>query len=758
MPMNQKDLLTWCDDLHQVKGNVSQLQATLNQILSKAPTIQQYKLLAKDLEDTQLGTASTSSSTIATPSTVPSIPSTSTALTSTQDRQLIDRSKAFLLSPHIKVAIRLKDLFEKGLLPLLLSLTKINFKSTKSDRFVGYFLDYNPPKTVINRIPDVLKKTIPKENKNLSLVLNNYPPTLPPISEQSLLKLIFTDKSYRQPIDFIELEAKDGPHYYNKSHNRRLSLKGNHILQLIIFEILDEKFLNIDEDDILFLQRKLTSTNILSKLAFTYNLVDPLYHNLTRDNSSIEIKIESFKNVFLAYIGGLSMNDYSLKEIKIWIEKLYEPIIARFYKIMENSNNLKDIYELAYAELNFLIKRNNSVYNSTLNKKIDIEFETVSDDPVYITKVKVGNIVEGLGTSSKSIEESKMKGYYDIVNSKSKMNQLMSVIFENFKTPPESNSQTVTYNHSNSHVHPPPPPPPPPPTNHNPISIANLYGGSNTNEAKKNTPSIPPPPPPPLPSIPSNEVIYVSEENDDYEPKFDSVSQPKIKSPPTQNNQNSQLQHLQLQNSQLQNPSAYNTQPQHSTAYNTQSYGNTNNYSKPYSGTLSYNNNNNNNNNHSINNSNIHRGPLPYGSLPPNPNHNKMMNNNKNANAANNNVNNNIMTNHTNNMTNNNMTNNKQFNNNVNGMSYTLPTLNNDISSRIPVDSNAKNNLNQLLSSKNLNANYRNHKVGNDYQITILIGDVILGVAYDTNKKIASQKAAMNALNNHQGLHQLGFQ
>lgn len=44
-----KSLLTVCDDLTQVKGNVSQFQAMVNNIISKAPTREEYEKLLKTI-------------------------------------------------------------------------------------------------------------------------------------------------------------------------------------------------------------------------------------------------------------------------------------------------------------------------------------------------------------------------------------------------------------------------------------------------------------------------------------------------------------------------------------------------------------------------------------------------------------------------------------------------------------------------------------------------------------------------------------
>ena len=89
----------------------------VNNIISKAPTREEYEKLLKTI---RLGEAPG------------------------ETKQTIERLEQLITVLQTKVAVRLKELFLAGYLPLLTSLSKINFKSNIEDQFVSYFMDYNP--------------------------------------------------------------------------------------------------------------------------------------------------------------------------------------------------------------------------------------------------------------------------------------------------------------------------------------------------------------------------------------------------------------------------------------------------------------------------------------------------------------------------------------------------------------------------------------------------------------------------------------
>ncbi|CUM67589.1 uncharacterized protein PRCAT00005289001 [Priceomyces carsonii] len=393
LSIDPKELLTWCDDLHQVKGNVSQLQATLNQILAKAPTLEQFKNLSLYLELNG---------------------------SNKDPRSIGGRTKSLLISPQLKVAVRLKHLCEAGLLPELLALCRINFKSNKADKFVGYFLDYIPPKNVAETLPDVLTKNIIK-SKYADIA--TYPPTLPPISDESLLRRVLTDKSFRQPSDFIELETLND---FNQAHNAKLSLKGRSLLEYLIIDILESKFTSIHEDDVFLFSHKLLSKSILARLALGYNLVDQYNFNFSKE-LSLEEKLKCLSNIFLAYVAGLTLDGYSLEEIGRWIEKLYEPL----WSDLSDSIDKRPISKFSLAELNFLFKRLTDIY-AVQPEEVSIEFTELDTDP-YVVRLNVNGEGLGVGTSSKSLEDAKERAAEESFRDKSSLDHILTTLIDRYK-------------------------------------------------------------------------------------------------------------------------------------------------------------------------------------------------------------------------------------------------------------------------------------------------------------------------------------
>lgn len=410
--MASDEFLTWCDDLHQVKGNISQLQATLNHVLAKAPTVSQYKQLVATYEES--GSAD--------------------ALTGPQ---LVERLRTSLQSPQIKVAVRLKYLYDKGFLPFLLALTRINFKSAKADRFVGYLLDYQPPTKDI--------KSIEPEHENVKgHALNeeelHYPPSLPPIADQLLLRLVLTDKSLRQPSDYLELQTKGGHHDFNNNHNRKLAIRGARLLDLALVDILDEKYPKAHEDDIEYLKHRFTTNHMLARLAYCYNLTESLMHNVSNELLTSE-KLIIFKNVFLAYIGAMSKSNYSFSEIKTWIQKLYEPLISRMHDEDSREHKLKDMYWIASSEFYFLISRVNGFLKEP-RKKIAYEFEFHGTDPITC-QLKVGPLNLGVSVSD-SHADAKKKAIFATFEDKDLRSKFLDYLMEQYSAPDKSTKEQHT--------------------------------------------------------------------------------------------------------------------------------------------------------------------------------------------------------------------------------------------------------------------------------------------------------------------------
>lgn len=386
-----KSLLTVCDDLTQVKGNVSQFQAMVNNIISKAPTREEYEKLLKTI---RLGEAPG------------------------ETKQTIERLEQLITVLQTKVAVRLKELFLAGYLPLLTSLSKINFKSNIEDQFVSYFMDYNPvlPSNVVQDLRVLQGKKADHLTAPIDII--SYPPTLPAINSTILLLRIMTDRSYRQPLDFIELSSND----YNKSHNGRLVLRGRAIMQLCLVEVLEESYSRLLDEDIQFISHKLMAPIILTKFAFGYNLVDHLKYNVSVD-ADYEEKLQIIGNIFLAYMGGLKTEGYDLSDLKLFVKRLYEPVIADYM----NKNDV--LSKVALVELDLLFKLiTNLLYLPREN--IRYEIIQVESDP-HVARILVDNEELGSGVSSVSFEEAKCRAAQDILNDHNRIRKIWEILKNN---------------------------------------------------------------------------------------------------------------------------------------------------------------------------------------------------------------------------------------------------------------------------------------------------------------------------------------
>ncbi|WPK23497.1 hypothetical protein PUMCH_000738 [Australozyma saopauloensis] len=369
--LDLESLLTWCDDLHQVRGNVSQLQATLNQILAKAPTVPQYLELVLKYGDQD--------TTLASP--------------------IQEKVRASLHLPQLKVAVRLKNLFDKGLLPFLLGMSRINFKSPKCDRFVGYLLDYCPPKQDVANISVDLESKQVKSAFSVDTAL--YPPLLPPIENKALLRLVFTDKSMRLPMEFIEMRKSMGTNSFNNTHNRKLALKGRYLLDQALIDILDDLLPDLHEDDIEALRYQLTSTAILAKLAYIYNFPEALCQNVPME-ADTQTKLEILKTVFLAYIGALPQDNYRHRQIIDWLWPLFKPLVKPLLEKGRSEGGLKSRVAVAWAEFQFLMGRLNNYFMHSI-KRIPYEF-VIHDENPYVGQLMVGGLAYCFGTGDTLLE------------------------------------------------------------------------------------------------------------------------------------------------------------------------------------------------------------------------------------------------------------------------------------------------------------------------------------------------------------------
>lgn len=398
--MAADDFLTWCDELHQVKGNILQFQATLNQVLSKAPSVAKYREMVQlfdDMDKTGLASAA------ATP-------------------QLMDRLRVLVHLPQVRVAVRLKQLYESGYLPFMAALAKINFKLQRLDRFVNALLDYQPSgKPSPELLPDEPKK------KHIELD-SNFPPCLPPLDNKLLMKLVLTDKLVRQPMDFLEDLA--GENDFNNNHNRKLAALGKKYLDLALFEVLDLKFPGAHEDDLAYLLQRLTLRHMLAKLAYCYNFPEHVSHVVSAE-MALDDKLIVFQNVFLAYIGALVKAQYPFADIKLWIGKLYDPLVLKLHSDCQDANSLKNAHAVAYAELQFLMARVANAFASQPTKKLRYDFSVVEHDP-YVCVLEIGGTYYGTGTGSTELEAKQKAAYRTFVVPEIKR-RLLNHLLENFR-------------------------------------------------------------------------------------------------------------------------------------------------------------------------------------------------------------------------------------------------------------------------------------------------------------------------------------
>lgn len=446
--MPDDGLLTWCDELHQVRGNVSQLQATLNQILAKAPSVTQYQDLYRMYGETNPETASS---------------------------QISEKMRTSLNSPQLKVAVRLKSLFDRGRLPFLLGMSRINFKSPKCDRFVGYLLDYCPPEqdvaniTNSDKTPNVAGATS-AEPSDVDL----YPPSLPPIENKGLLNLVFTDKSLRQAIEYLELSdlsrSADATLSFNSSHNRKLSLKGKYTLDMALVDILEDALPYADENDLEYIRYRLTSAPILAKLAYVYNFPEALVHQISKDTAVLD-KLAIYKTTFLAYVGGLTRDSYSPKQIFNWLRALFKPLISTLESELLRNGQIKSKESVAWAEFQFIMSRLNNYFLDTV-KKIHFDFHVIEEDP-YVCQLKVNDdgVFLGIGSGSTPAAANR-QAVYKTMTDPELSERLFSFISDQMRlmkqekkaaqnnTKSEQSSENLIY-HPLMNLDKKPPPPPP---------------------------------------------------------------------------------------------------------------------------------------------------------------------------------------------------------------------------------------------------------------------------------------------------------
>ncbi|CCG24800.1 hypothetical protein CORT_0G01120 [Candida orthopsilosis Co 90-125] len=390
MAAEHKSLLTVVEDLTRVRSDISQLQATFKKVMETTPNWEQYMYLLNLIN--------------------------SKGQNSGETLVAIKKLKSVIFLPQTKVAVRLKQLYESGKLPVLTALTEINFKANaqeeaKQKQDILAFININPDdksRAITNE-----EYTNPADWKSIEYY--SYPPTLPLIIDQLLLLRVSTDKSYRQLVDYVESTSER----YTNTHNAKLIIQGRAFLKYLLLKILDDEFPNLYEQDLNLILNRLMSSELLAKFAFAYNLVDPVKYNLsddTNDGSTLEI----CGGIFAAYIAGLQVEHYKLDQIKIWVNRLYKPLVK---DIFATSN---PVAKVAIVEFQSLVK-SITYFNQISYDNIQFDAVELKTDP-FVAQIEVEGEVLGTGISSTSFEEARDRAAIDIMENKDNIIRLFTIV------------------------------------------------------------------------------------------------------------------------------------------------------------------------------------------------------------------------------------------------------------------------------------------------------------------------------------------
>lgn len=610
--MDTQALLSLSDDLHQVKGNISQIQATLNNVLSKAPTSTKFDELKLQFDDQN----------------------------NSDNKVLYDRVSSLVKSSQLKVAVKLKSLFDTNKVPLLSSLSKLNFKTlTDDDEHLVNFLNYSGT------------------NSKFSYS-GEYPPPLPVIQNKALLLRTFTDKSFRQPSDFLDSVAQ-GTCFNNLAHNEKLSIKGYAFLQVALLELLDDRFPGLYPEELEVLQQKILSPEILAKLAFGYGMVDAFKYNLSKTLSYDE-KLEVFSKLFSSYVSAIRTT-YSFEYAKLFVSAVFQPIIT---SIKENY----PLNGLAKLQVEFLIKQLEGV---------SLVYESIQDEP-HVVHLKINGEILTTGTSSSSQEEASERAAQQLVENVTLLQKVMHLTEEKYDAENSTAERLNDKEHGNG-------------TTNEGSQQANNVDQSSSNEASKSPTNTP-----------KSDSIYPSSNSARATTSSPSNTQVFPQAPPTKN---SAPQPQPFPTSRIpQLPSNPNARAgDYPLPYT--------NIAKPVSSLPKV----------PVSGGQTPQlyGPISYNVVPGMPG----------------------------------------------GPTQVPPTPVVDASGvpiigqsyKVGMESNAKNTLYALLGQHHLVPVYKTSKAGLDYHATVTVNDTIIGVGYDSNKRFASQKAAMSALGNDSALKTLGI-
>ncbi|RCK63492.1 hypothetical protein Cantr_09987 [Candida viswanathii] len=281
-------------------------------------------------------------------------------------------------SPYGIIVVRLRELCGGGKLPLLEMLSQLTLKASNDYDAADFLMSYNPEidETEVNSAVGLAFRR--KKSNFLKQDAYSYPPILPKIQSKALIIPICTDKSYRRVEDLMAPEATTG-FYLSRA-------------------ILKESGFGLPDLEVEAISHKLLSNTILTKFAFGYNLVDCAKYDLSAD-ANFEEKLDILGNLFLAYIGGLGQESYSMDLLKKFVKQLYGPVINDY---LEKFDPLATV---GLLELDLVLKsRTNLKYAP--HKNFVYGVREIKKDP-HVAQILVDGIELATGVSFKSFNDAK---------------------------------------------------------------------------------------------------------------------------------------------------------------------------------------------------------------------------------------------------------------------------------------------------------------------------------------------------------------
>lgn len=353
------------EDLSQVKGSLAQLQRSINQIVTTIPKFNELGNLIHVLN--------------------------SNSASNNTDKFVNEKLRSLCFSPPVQLGAKLKQLYENDKLPFLKLLVLLNLKSIPPTT-LNYILAYDELSSIKPEDVEFLQELQAEKIAQVDLDI----PSLLPIKDSLLYRKVFLDKSFIDPI--IAVVNMDN---YVRQFNDRLIQRGRVYLRLILAEIAGYKYPTCFVEDIEVIIDKLMDINLLFKFSMIYRLIDQLKYKLL-DKLTPDRKIELIGNLFLSYVGGLSIEQL-MNDMKIWIYKLYRNILPKVKSSLQ-SFPTKQLPAMIYSQFNFM-------FDGT-----GYRFEVLETDP-YVVKLYIKQF-SYIGTSAVSEEMAKINAVKELLTDK----------------------------------------------------------------------------------------------------------------------------------------------------------------------------------------------------------------------------------------------------------------------------------------------------------------------------------------------------